>query len=160
MLREYNCNKACPTGWIPSPEDSQDAVRTGGWSWYEHRSQPYTVAFVFIDVFTQLLLKLPVTPNIWLQLLRFEANGYSYISCKYSRVISYFYCVISCDGRKGDWYHIDLHLYQRLYTTVYVLHNSCKTTDTSTNIAVKTELYTNVGIFPPLNLSTDSSVAT
>ncbi|KAG7505385.1 ras-associating and dilute domain-containing protein-like isoform X2 [Solea senegalensis] len=29
MLREYNCGKVCPSGWTPSPEDAQDAVRTG-----------------------------------------------------------------------------------------------------------------------------------
>ncbi|XP_018540197.2 ras-associating and dilute domain-containing protein-like [Lates calcarifer] len=29
MLREYNSGKACPSGWTPSPDDAQDAVRTG-----------------------------------------------------------------------------------------------------------------------------------
>ncbi|XP_023249603.1 ras-interacting protein 1-like isoform X1 [Seriola lalandi dorsalis] len=29
MLREYNSGKACPTGWTPSPDDGEDAVRTG-----------------------------------------------------------------------------------------------------------------------------------
>lgn len=29
MLREYNSGKACPTGWSPSPDDAEDAVRTG-----------------------------------------------------------------------------------------------------------------------------------
>ncbi|XP_070838214.1 ras-associating and dilute domain-containing protein-like [Chaetodon trifascialis] len=29
MLREYSSSKACPTGWTPSPDDVEDAVRTG-----------------------------------------------------------------------------------------------------------------------------------
>ncbi|XP_010748476.3 ras-associating and dilute domain-containing protein-like isoform X2 [Larimichthys crocea] len=29
MLREYSSGKACPTGWTPSPDDAEDAVRTG-----------------------------------------------------------------------------------------------------------------------------------
>ncbi|GLD48920.1 ras-associating and dilute domain-containing protein-like protein [Lates japonicus] len=29
MLREYNSGKACPSGWTPSPDDAQDAIRTG-----------------------------------------------------------------------------------------------------------------------------------
>ncbi|XP_041813697.1 RA_Radil_like and Myo5p-like_CBD_Rasip1 domain-containing protein [Chelmon rostratus] len=29
MLREYSSGKACPTGWTPSPDDVEDAVRTG-----------------------------------------------------------------------------------------------------------------------------------
>nr|XP_019949687.1 PREDICTED: ras-associating and dilute domain-containing protein-like isoform X2 [Paralichthys olivaceus] len=29
MLREYNSGKACPSGWNPSLDDAQDAVRTG-----------------------------------------------------------------------------------------------------------------------------------
>ncbi|XP_059204823.1 ras-associating and dilute domain-containing protein-like [Centropristis striata] len=28
MLREYNSGKACPTGWRPSPDDTEGAVRT------------------------------------------------------------------------------------------------------------------------------------
>lgn len=31
MLREYNSGKACPSGWSPSPDDAEDAVRTGKW---------------------------------------------------------------------------------------------------------------------------------
>lgn len=29
MLREYNSGKTCPSGWTPSPDDAQDALRTG-----------------------------------------------------------------------------------------------------------------------------------
>ncbi|XP_029363886.1 ras-associating and dilute domain-containing protein-like isoform X2 [Echeneis naucrates] len=29
MLREYNSGKACPSGWSPSLDDAQDAIRTG-----------------------------------------------------------------------------------------------------------------------------------
>ncbi|KAM4598618.1 ras-associating and dilute domain-containing protein-like isoform 2-T2 [Polymixia lowei] len=28
MLREYNCGKACPPGWSPSTDETEDAVRT------------------------------------------------------------------------------------------------------------------------------------
>ena len=31
MLREYSSTKACPPGWTPSPDDADDAIRTGEW---------------------------------------------------------------------------------------------------------------------------------
>lgn len=36
MLQEYSSGKACPAGWSPSPDDAEDAVRTGE----RHRPRP------------------------------------------------------------------------------------------------------------------------